>query len=61
MCKPWPTSSGKDHVHFGRLILRSCSSGVFVWLQVAVNLSLRSLKSVSAQDHKARREIPQLQ
>ena len=61
MRKPWPTSCGMDQTHCGPFIVRSCSSGAFIWLQVGVNLAARSLKSVSAQDDKSRRKIPEQQ
>ena len=35
-CKTWPTSGRMDQAHCGAFLLRRCSHGAFVWLQVAV-------------------------
>ena len=41
-------------------MLRSCSKGAFIWLQVAVNFTAGSVENFSAQDDTAQREIPEL-
>ena len=46
--KTWPTSRWLDQAQWGTLLLRSCSHGPFIWLQVAVKLAARSTTNISA-------------